>query len=83
MDLPSVKSFKSLSFKLACALAHSYLQSCLNLGLSPNNLTLKIPPNASPPAALPALPTYHYLKSIDLTHTILHEYKHISQSFAS
>ena len=40
MDLSILKSFKSHVFNLSRAVSHSFLlQSCLNLGLTPNNLT--------------------------------------------
>ena len=70
-----MQSFKSHAFNISCALSHSFsLQSCLILGLTPNNLILPIPFTAFPPALRHTLATFQYIQSICLAHTVLQHY---------
>ena len=79
MDLSTLKSFKSHAFNLS----HFFLQTCLNLCLTPNNLTLPIPFSASPPALRHTLATFQYIQSIHLTHTVLQHYTLAVQTHAA
>ena len=84
MDLSTLKSFKSHAFNLSRALSHSFfLQSCLHLGLTPNNLTLPIPFSATPPTLRHTLATFQYIQSVRLTHTVLEHNTRAAQTHAT
>ena len=84
MDLSTLKSFKSHAFNLSHVLSHSYfLQSCLHLGLTPNNFTLPIPFSATPPTLCHTLTTFQFIQSVHLTHTVLEHNTRAVQTHAS
>ena len=79
-----IKLSRNHAFKLSQSLSHSFfLQSCLNLGLTPNNLTLNIPISASPPELHHTLATLRYIQSIHLTHTVLRHHMRAFQTHAT